>query len=196
MTHGAARGIIAVVGLAGTGKSSVVQILHELLQVPIVYFGGVVVGEVRRRGLEVNEANERAVREELRARHGMSAIAQLARVDIDKHLTSYDEVIIDGLYSYAEYELLEQWYPGMLSLIAVHAAKMLREQRLALRPNRPLTPSEIRSRDLHEIRTLDKATAIALADHHVINNSTMDALEEQVRGTVDDIRTFRLARSI
>lgn len=196
MTHGAARGIIAVVGLAGTGKSSVVQILHELLQVPIVYFGGVVVGEVRRRGLEVNEANERAVREELRALHGMSAIAQLARVDIDKHLTGHDEVIIDGLYSYAEYEVLEQWYPGMLSLIAVHAAKMLREQRLALRPNRPLTPAEIRSRDLHEIRTLDKATAIALADHHVINNSTMDALEEQMRGTVDDIRTFRLARTV
>ena len=64
MTHGAARGIFAVVGLAGTGKSSVVQILYDLLRAPIVYFGGVVVSEVQRRGLEVTEATERQVREE------------------------------------------------------------------------------------------------------------------------------------
>ena len=196
MTHSAARGIIAVVGLAGTGKSSVVAILHELLHVPIVYFGGVVVAEVQRRGLEVTEANERLVREELRQRHGMSAIAQLARVDIDAHLVEHNEIIIDGLYSYAEYELLSDWYPHMLSLIAVHSAKKLREERLAHRPNRPLTPAEIHSRDLREIRTLDKATAIALADHHIINNSTLDALREQVRQTVDDIRAFRMARSL
>lgn len=196
MAHGAARGIFAVVGLAGTGKSSVVQILYELLQVPTVYFGGVVVAEVQRRGLEVTEATERRVREELRQRYGMSAISQLASADIDEHLTSYDEIIIDGVYSFAEYELLQARYPGAVSLIAVHSSKKLREERLGRRPNRPLTPDEIHSRDLREVRTLDKATAIALADHHLINNSTIGALRDEVRKTVDAIRAQRVAQSL
>jgi dephospho-CoA kinase len=195
VNHGAARGIFAVVGLAGTGKSSVVQILCDVLPAPIVYFGGVVVSEVQRRGQEVTEPTERRVREELRQRLGMSAIAQLAIDDIETKLAGQDEIVIDGLYSYAEYELLQDRYPEMVSLIAVHATKALREERLAHRPNRPLTPAEIHSRDLREVRTLDKATAIALADHHLINNSTLSDLRDQVIKTVDDIRNHRVVQS-
>ena len=196
MNHDAGHGIFAVVGLAGTGKSSVVQLLHELLGVPVVYFGGVVVAEVSRRGLKVTEETERVVREELRAEHGMSAIAHLASRDVDEHFGAHDEVIIDGLYSYAEYELLHERYPGQLSLIAVHAPRAVREERLAHRPVRPLTPAEIHSRDLREIRTLDKATAIALADHHLVNDGSMADLRRHVERTIAEIRERRGVRAV
>ena len=188
MNTDAPRSIFAVVGLAGTGKSSVVGILEEILDAPVVYFGGVVVAEVRRRGLEVTEATERMVREGLRAEHGMSAIAQLAGNDVDEHFTTHREIIIDGLYSYAECELLNERFPGLVSLIAVHATKAIREERLAHRPVRPLSAAELHSRDMREIRTLDKATAIALADHHILNNAGVAELRDQVAAIVDAVR--------
>ena len=183
--------IVAVVGLAGTGKSSVVGMLRDIMQAPVVYFGGVVVDEVKRRGLPVSEATERSVREELRSERGMSAIAQIAMPEIDRYLSAGTDLVIDGLYSYAEYEVLDGRYPGLISLIAVHARRPLREVRLATRADRPLTPAEIRSRDLREVRTLDKATAIALADWHIVNDSTLDDLRAKTQEIVDEIRLLR-----
>ena len=55
--------VLAVVGLAGTGKSEVVRLITEKQAFTVVYFGGVVLEEVERRGLEVNQTNERTVRE-------------------------------------------------------------------------------------------------------------------------------------
>jgi dephospho-CoA kinase len=183
--------IIAVVGLAGTGKSSVVQMLRDIMQAPVVYFGGVVVDEVKRRDLPVSETTERSVREELRSELGMSAIAQIAMPEIDRYLAAGAELVIDGLYSYAEYEVLDGRYPGLISLIAVHARRPLREVRLAARADRPLTPAEIRSRDMREVRTLDKATAIALADWHIVNDSTLADLRARTQEIVDEIRLLR-----
>lgn len=173
----------------------VVRLLKDLLGVPVVYFGGVVVSEVARRGLDVTEATEREVREELRATHGMSAIAHLASREIDEHFGSHQEIIIDGLYSYAEYELLDERYPGMLNLIAVHAPRAVREQRLKNRPVRPLTPAEIHSRDMREIRTLDKATAIALADFHIVNDSSVSDLRDHVSRTITSVHESRGTRA-
>ena len=183
--------IVAVVGLAGTGKSSVVGMLRDIMQAPVVYFGGVVVDEVKRRGLPVSETTERSVREQLRSERGMSAIAQIAMPEIDRYLSAGTDLVIDGLYSYAEYEVLDGRYPGLISLIAVHARRPLREVRLATRADRPLTPAEIRSRDLREVRTLDKATAIALADWHIVNDSTLDDLRAKIQEIVDEIRLLR-----
>ncbi len=176
----AMNGILAVVGLAGTGKSTVVAMVQKATGAPVVYFGGVIVGEVRRRGLAVNEQTERTVREEVRRLHGMSAVAQLAADDIGKQLTEQPLVIIDGLYSYAEYEYLTERFPDTLRTLAVHAPRGLREERLGKRPHRPLTPDEITSRDLREISTLDKATPIVLADWHVVNDDSVDVLAERL----------------
>lgn len=170
------KGIFAVVGLAGTGKSTVVAMLQKATGAPVVYFGGVIVAEVRRRGLPVNERTERTVREEVRRSLGMSAVAQLAAEEIDKQLTEHPGVIIDGLYSYAEYDFLADRYPNSLRTLAVHAPRALREERLGKRADRPLTPEEITSRDLREISTLDKATPIALADWHIVNDDGIDVL--------------------
>ena len=59
------RKIIFVVGMAGAGKSI---ISDELVKRGFAYvrFGQVVIDEIKNRGLEVNEQNERAVREDLR----------------------------------------------------------------------------------------------------------------------------------
>ena len=58
--------LLVLVGMPGAGKSTCVEYLEEK-NVPSVYFGGVTIDEVKSRGLEVNEANEKLVREDIRA---------------------------------------------------------------------------------------------------------------------------------
>lgn len=171
--------IIAVVGMSGTGKSEIVKEFERLHHFEYVYFGGAVVDEVRTRGLEVNEVNEAMVREDLRAKHGMAAIAVLKLPAIEKALNEGRDVLIDGLYSQAEYQLLAEKFDKNLILIAVHSNKNLRIERLSTRPIRPLTTDEVIRRDFREIVYVDKGGPIATADYHILNNSSMEDLKKQ-----------------
>lgn len=169
--------IVAVIGLAGSGKSTAVRIISERLDnAPVVYFGGVVIDELRARGLPLDESNERQVRESLRAAQGMGAIALAAAPRIREAASASQFILLDGLYSSAEVEALDEAFPGALVTVAIHASRAVREERMGKRLVRPLTPQELLSRDRSEIRLLDKAEPIAMADIHVINNGTEEDL--------------------
>jgi dephospho-CoA kinase len=171
--------ILAVVGLAGTGKSTAVDLLHNELGGSLIYFGGIVLDEVRRRGLPTVEDNERQVREELRRDGGMGAIATLAVPRIRRILEDSDPdsiLIIDGVYSGAEIDVLRDAFGDSIQSLAIHCPRSIREQRVGQRKTRPLSPEELLRRDHTEVRALDKATPIALADYHVVNEGTLDEL--------------------
>ena len=68
--------LVAVVGMAGAGKTEVARIFEEH-RFTRIRFGDVTDEEVKRRGLQLNEENERYIRELLRQEHGMSAYAEL-----------------------------------------------------------------------------------------------------------------------
>lgn len=172
--------IVSVVGLAGAGKSEAVAALRALHPYAYVYFGGVVMEEVARRGLPVGEASERAVRTALRAEHGMAAMAVLRRPAIDAHLAEGRDVLIDGLYSYSELQLLRGAYGAALTLIAVHAPRRLRVARLGGRVDRPLTEVEMDARDASEIEHAEKGPPIALAEHHIVNDGDLAILRAAV----------------
>ncbi|MGL4575341.1 MAG: AAA family ATPase [Burkholderiaceae bacterium] len=172
--------IVALVGLCGTGKSEAGRVL-ENLGYELVYFGGVVVDEVKKRGLPVNEANEKAVREELRATHGMAAMAIIKLPQIQQMLAAGKKVAVDGLYSFAEYELLKKTFGDRLKLIALHTAKPLRYARMAARPVRPLTQADVDARDFFEIKNLDKGGPIAIADAHVVNDDSTEQFAHALR---------------
>ena len=95
--------IICVVGMAGAGKSLVAD---ELVKQGFEYlrFGQITLDEVKARGLEPNEENERKIREEFRKKHGMGAFATLNIPKIDELLKKSD-VVVDGLYSWSEYKI-------------------------------------------------------------------------------------------
>lgn len=168
---------IAIVGLPGSGKSTLVDHFTEQLGFERVYFGGIVLDEVKRRGLAINPDNEKVVRESLREEYGMAAIAELAVPAVDRSLKTSGRVVIDGLYGMAEYDVLRSNYSN-LQTVAVHAMKSLRYRRLAERPRRPLNANEAEDRDRAEIRNLDKAAPIALADFHYVNDASPGKLGE------------------
>ena len=84
--------IVALVGMAGSGKSEVARYFEKNGYVRI-RFGDITDIEVKKRGLPLNEANERQVREQLRREHGMAAYAKLNLPRIDETLQKSNVVL-------------------------------------------------------------------------------------------------------
>lgn len=171
--------ILAIVGMTGSGKTLCAQ--H--LQAKGYYqfrFGSIVTDEVERRGWQVNPENEKVVREEFRANHGMDVMAQKALPRLHTALQAHQSIVIDGLYSFSEYKTLQDEFPQIMVVLAVVAARHLRYQRLAQRPIRPLTTQEAQARDWREIEKIEKGGPIAIADYTLLNDGESDQLLQQL----------------
>jgi len=169
--------VVAIVGMAGAGKSEVARVFekHDYRK---VRFGDITDAELRNRGLEPNEKNERYIRQQLRKEHGMAVYARLNLPGIDSLLES-SNVVVDGLYSWEEYILLKEYYGGQFNTIAVWASPATRYGRLARRAKRPLTPEEAANRDKSEIENINKGGPIAMADFTIVNETSLEELEKE-----------------
>jgi dephospho-CoA kinase len=177
--------VIAVVGMAGSGKSEVAQVFvaHGYIR---VRFGDATDGEMKKRGMNVCEANERICREQLRQELGMAAYAIVNQPRIDAALKT-SNVVADGLYSWEEYLSLKSYYGDRFAVVAVNASPKTRYQRLSCRGIRPLTFNEASSRDKSEIENLNKGGPIAMADYTLINESDLDDLKQQTEAVLISI---------
>jgi dephospho-CoA kinase len=171
--------IIAVVGMCGSGKSEAVK-FFEQNGWNKVYFGDVVMEEMKRIGMTINEQNERSTREQLRNDFGMGVMAMKS---LDKIQGFYHKgnVVIESMYSWAEYKIVKEEFGDAFSLLSLYTTKALRYQRLGNRPFRPLTKLEAMSRDIAELENLDKGGPIAFADHTIINDSDIESMYSQLK---------------
>ncbi len=178
--------IIFLVGMPGAGKSTLTD---EAISrgIPAVYFGGITLEEVKRRGLEINETNEKAVREELRATEGLGVMAKRIISKIDDYLTTNDLVIADGLYSWTEYKIIKEHYRKSAVIVAIAAPRQLRHKRLKNRPIRPLTEEQVISREYSEIENLEKGGPIANADFTLVNDQTTSELTRQFNELISEL---------
>ena len=181
-----ANRIAAIVGMAGAGKSEVAACLREA-GLGYIHFGDLTMEELSRRGLPVSEANERLVREALRAEHGMAAYALLNLDRIQGALKS-GSVVVDGLYSWEEYLRLKEGFGERLVVIAVTASPATRRRRLAARRVRPLASDEVTSRDHSEIVKLNKGGPIAMADITIVNEGSLEELRERTRRVLEAVQ--------
>ena len=170
--------IIAIVGMCGTGKSEVTKMLVQW-GFSVLYFGGVVTEKVREKGLALTQENERPIREDLRKKYGMAAIAIVSYPQIES-LLEKGNVVIDGLYSWSEYKFLKEKLGEDLIVVSVISDKSVRYQRLKTRPIRPLTEIKALTRDETEIETLEKGGPIAMADYYIYNNKKIEDMKEKV----------------
>jgi dephospho-CoA kinase len=111
------------------------------------------------------------VREEFRANEGMDVMAKRALPRLTAALQSHQTVVIDGLYSFSEYKLLQREFGGDMVVVAIVSPRQLRYSRLANRVERPLTAEEALARDVQEIEKLEKGGPIAMADYTLVNDS-------------------------
>jgi len=172
--------IIALVGLAGSGKSSAVDYFTQK-GIPKIYFGGVIYQAMNEAGIEPTWDNQQVFREEIRAREGKDFVVKRVITGIHNLIQAgQKKIVLDGLYTWSEYKILKHEFPGQLSVIAIVTPKHLRYRRMTKRPERPMQPREVDRRDWSEIENLEKGGPIAIADYFVINDGTLEELHQKL----------------
>jgi len=180
--------IIAIVGMAGSGKSILADTLVNLGW-GFVRFGQITLDIIKKQELEVSEASERKVRESIRAEHGMGAYATLNIPKFDKVLENKN-LVADGLYSWTEYKILKNYYGDKLTIVAIYAPPSLRYERISQRHsdkddedlrNRNFSKEEAMSRDFAEIENIEKGGPIAMADYTILNTGTLEDYKKNIQ---------------
>ena len=178
--------IIALVGLAGSGKSSAVEYLTKK-GFPKVYFGGVIYKAMDEAGIEPTWDNQQKFREEIRQREGKDFVIKRVIKNIrDLINAGQNKIVLDGLYTWSEYKILKHEFPGQVVVIAIVTPKHLRYQRMTKRPERPMQPREVDQRDWSEIENLEKGGPIAIADYFIINDSDLTQLHQKIDAVTRD----------
>lgn len=163
--------MIAVVGMAGSGKTIVCDLLKER-GYKSVYFGGVIYQKMKEEGIEITPESQKIFREELRKKFGMGVVAEML-VDSIKELYLEHNVVLDGLYSWDEYKILKEEFPHLV-VLAIIADKNIRYKRIGVRKERAFSLKEIEERDLSEIENMAKGGPIAYADYYILNNGDLE----------------------
>ena len=184
MTHHENVKIVAFVGLAGSGKSSAVEYLTAK-GIPKIYFGGIIYKAMEEAGIAVTWESQKKFREEIREKEGKDFVVRRAIKEArDLIEAGQHRIVLDGVYSWSEYKILKHEFPGEITVIAVVTPKRLRKQRMAKRPERPMTSEEVDERDWAEIENLEKGGPIAIADYFIHNDKDVKNLQDQVDDTL------------
>lgn len=168
--------LVAIIGMSGSGKSVITDYLAEKGWNKI-YFGGVVLDKLKENNLEITPNNEKMMRESLREKYGMAAMAIILLPKITESIKKQDTVL-DGLYSWDEYLILKEKFSN-LKLVCVIADKNIRYNRVSIRKVRGLNNDEIKKRDYAEIENLAKGGPIAISDYYIFNNGSIE--DEKIR---------------
>ena len=147
--------ILAIVGMSGSGKSVAVDYLTDK-GYPKVYFGGMILNEMERRGIEITPDNEKKFREEIREKEGKDWVVNQVVAEMKDLISAGQKrIVLDGVYSWTEYKILKKEFPKSLTFVAIITNKATRYERVAKRPIRPLDGEAIRKRDTAEIENLE-----------------------------------------
>jgi dephospho-CoA kinase len=165
--------------MCGSGKSEAVKFFVDN-GYKRVYFGEVVMNEMKKLALEVNEKNEKQTRENLRKEFGMGAMAVKSLPVIEEKIKA-SNVVIESLYSWEEFRILSEKFGDAFKLLTIYTTKALRYERLLKRTYRPLTFEESKSRDINEIEKLDKGGPIAYTDYLVMNDGSLEEMNSKLK---------------
>ena len=186
--------IVCIVGMPGAGKSVVADWLVEK-KFKFYRFGQVVLDYFVKSGKKPTEKEEKKVREGLRKKDGMAAIAKALYPKFKKALEK-SNVVADGLYSFSEYKYLKKRLKDQMIVVAVFAPPSLRYERISIRKSgkkdknlrhRPFTKKEAKERDYNEIENIEKGGPIAMADYTFINTKDLCFLKKQFDHWYEDI---------
>lgn len=128
-------------------------------------------------------------REEYRQKYGKDAVARKI-VEQIHHLANAGQhrIIADGIYTWTEYKILKSEFPGELLVVATVAPRHIRYHRLSQRPVRPLTSNEAYARDIAEIENLEKGGPIAIADHYIYNDGSVQRFDKQLDALAEELQ--------
>ncbi len=164
--------LIALVGMPGSGKGTCTDHLAKKYDLPLIHFGHMMYEEVQRRGLD-NVADEKFVREDMRAKEGPAVIAKMVAKKAEGYIANGARaIVLDGLYSWSEYKYLREKFGDGLIVIAVAAPRKTRYERVLARTDghrKYTSADQVETREIDEIEHLEKGGPIAFADYTLVN---------------------------
>lgn len=183
--------IVAFVGLAGSGKSAAVEYLTQK-GYPKVYFGGIMYKAAAEAGITPGDWDaEKKFREDIREKEGKDFVVKRAIAEARNLVhAGQRRIVLDGLYTWSEYKILKHEFPGEITVIAIVTSKHLRKQRMADRPERPMTAEQVDQRDWAEIENIEKGGPIAIADYFINNDKSLEDLHKELHKVFEEIDFF------
>lgn len=179
------KSIIALVGLAGSGKSEA-SLFFKSKDVPVVSYGKIINDYVDEHKLEQTEAVHSKLRVEFRQKYGNAAMSVLSQEKLKKALEKHVMVVIDDLKSWEEYQYLRDTFKDTdVYIVAMFAEKKLRYERAAKRGYRPKLYGE--ERDINELMHTNEGPTIAFADFIIVNNDSKDELNTKLERIYNSI---------
>ncbi len=179
------KAIIAIVGLAGSGKTEAAAYFKEK-GLSVIAFGKVINDYIDQHELQHTEETHKKIRTDIRKKYGMEAMAVLNEPKIKNALEKNPVIVIDGLQSWEEYLFLKKKFSNVnIYLLALYADKEIRYRRAAKRKYRSRLYGE--ERDINELIGANKGPAIAFADFSVKNNFSLDDLHDKLEGVYRSI---------
>ncbi len=178
--------IIAVVGMCGSGKSVAVD---EFVKAGFqkIYFGQATMDVLAKRGLPKTEANERMVREELRATGDKGIYAKIFLPQI-RELFEKGNVVIESMYSWSEYKYVKEEFGDAFEVLCIATDAEIRYKRLQTRKIRPLTKEQAMSRDWAEIENIEKGGPIGIADRYITNNDDEQTFLNEINEYIESVK--------
>jgi len=178
--------VIGTVGMPGSGKSVISQILKEKLNSFYIVMGDVIREEVMKEGLEPTPDNVQMIMITIRKREGNDIVAKRCIEKLKENEVKYEWAIIEGLRGLEELVTFRKHLNFLL--IAIHASPSTRFNRLKQRgrSDDPQNREMFDKRDLTELK-VGIGSVIALADHILVNEGTKDDLRGKINTFVEDV---------
>ena len=174
--------ILVTTGMPGSGKE---ELLNRCLArgAKIIRMGDMVRDKAKEFGLDLSDSSVGSLADDERKRYGMDIWAKRTIPFVGGDL-----VAIDGTRGPDEIKAFKKAFGDALVVVAVHAAPKTRFERLRAR-GRPDSPSNLSDFELRDKRELDwgLGDAIALADHMIINEGTLEELTSEVDALLDGL---------
>ena len=172
---------IATIGLPAAGKGLFSEVASSF-GIPVFVCGDVVREETRKRGLPLTLSNTGMIMLRIRDESGPAVIAKRRIPKIDASDCSV--VIVEGVRNLEEIEELRSHY-GNVTLVGIHSSPQTRFERLISRGREddPSTWQEFESRDRRDLN-VGVGQAIALADEMIVNEGTIEELQNIARALI------------
>ena len=173
--------VVVTVGMPGSGKDEIVNVAKKL-GLHVIKMGDMVRDETRRRGLQLNDQNIGRVANEEREKQGAAIWAKKTIPRVTE-----TETLIDGARSEAEIALFRHNF-GDMSVIGVFSSPESRFERLSHRGrgDDSMSMEAFYERDRRELK-FGIGNAFALADHMVVNDSTLESFRAQAEKVLTEI---------
>lgn len=168
--------------MPGSGKEEFVK-AATMEGLAVVRMGDVVRAFVSEQGLELTDANIGITASRQRELHGLGIWARRTLPMI-----SGDRVVIDGIRGDAELSEFRASFGKDMVVVGVHTspAKRFERTKKRRRADAPITLEDFRRRDERELGW-GIGNALALCDHMIINEGTLEDFYKEIRAFLSEI---------